>query len=202
LGIEQALSDTGFMAVCVVSLTTEGDLLSQWRAYGGCPSGFAIGLRANHLREVAHEEGFYLAKSVYTPGDQELKIAELIEEFIERMTASLEWSPRDEGGCVATATRLAGTLKDDSFAEESEWRLISKPKMASEIDFRQGRSILVPYFKFPLGSDRNAYLDSIRIGPTPHTELAVASAEMLLLKLGLAEPKEKVARTRIPYRDW
>ena len=199
-GIARGLSK--FMTICVVSLTMEGDLLSQWRAYAGGSGGFALGMRAEHLRDVAHQHGFYLVECLYTPADQQRAISELIDEFLKRMGASEEWNLADQGGCVATATRLAMMLKDESFAEEREWRLISRPKMIREMDFRRGTSTLVPFFKLPLGPDRNAYLDSVRTGPTPHPELATASVHMLLQKLGLSDPTENVKRTRIPYRNW
>jgi hypothetical protein len=64
--------------------------------------------------------------------------------------------------------RLAMTLKDSAFAEEREWRLISTPKMVKELDFRPGESMLVPFFRFALNEQKDAYLESVRVGPTPH----------------------------------
>jgi Protein of unknown function (DUF2971) len=198
--IAQSLSP--FSGVCVVSLTSEGDLLSQWRAYAGSSGGFSLGIRSEYLREAAHSQGFYLVRCIYAHADQQQAIAELIQEFRERMTTSPEWRLTEQGGCVATAMRLAVMLKDESFAEEREWRLISIPKMISELDFRQGTSMLVPFFKFSLEAHKNAYLDSVRVGPTPHREQAANSVRMLLRKLELSDPEDKVTETRIPFRNW
>src|ERR1041384_1576734 len=43
MAIAQSLSP--FWGICVVSLSSEGDLLSQWRAYAGGSGGFAVGFR-------------------------------------------------------------------------------------------------------------------------------------------------------------
>jgi len=98
--------------------------------------------------------------------------------------------------------RLAMMLKDGSFAEEREWRLISRPKMIKELEFRQGTSTLVPFFRFALDNRRDAYLDSIRVGPTPHRELAVNAARMFLRRLELSNADSMVTETRIPFRNW
>jgi len=95
--------------------------------------------------------------------------------------------------------RLAVMLKDGSFAEEREWRLISIPMMIHHLDFRQGTSMLIPFYKFALEENRNAYLDSVTVGPTPHRELAANAARMLLRKLALSDPEDK---TKIPFRNW
>jgi hypothetical protein len=87
------------------------------------------------------------------------------------------------GGCVATAMRVAVTLKNESFKEEREWRLISMPQMIDSLDFRQGTSTLIPFFKFALNEDRNIYLDSVLVGPSPNSELALRSVQMLLAQV-------------------
>lgn len=191
-----------FLSICVVSLSSEPDLLSQWRTYAGSPGGFALGMRSEYLREAAHLQGFYLVQCLYSPEDQQKAVDQLISEFRERIASSPEWGLTEQGGCRATAMRLAMMLKDRSFAEEREWRLISRPKMIKELDFRQGTSTLVPFFKFALDKRRDAYLHSVRVGPTPHRELAVNAVRMLLRKLELSNPDEMVMETRIPFRNW
>ena len=149
------------------------------------------------MRAVAHLHGFYLVDCIYSPAKQRMAIDELIDEFCERIR-------QEEGqkGCAAAASRLAVRLKDESFQEEREWRLISMPKGVFESEFRQGISMLLPYFKLPLGDDRNAYLQEVVVGPTPHPELAESSVTMLLTKLKLSNPPGLVRGTRIPCRNW
>ena len=138
---------------------------------------------------------------LYAPADQAEAINQLISEFRERIATSTDWGLSEQGGCMAAATRLAMMLKDNSFAEEREWRLISKPKMIKELEFRQGTSMLLPFFKFALDTPY-AYLDSVRVGPTPHRELALNAVRMQLQKLELAAHDRMVTETRIPFRNW
>jgi hypothetical protein len=107
-----------------------------------------------------------------------------------------------EGGCVAEATRLALRLKDKCFEQEREWRLMSIPRPKSELKFRVGASMIVPYVEFSLQSARDEYLDSVIIGPTPNPGLARESVQFLLHNLEVSAPDEKVIGTRVPYRNW
>lgn len=76
------------------------------------------------------------------------------------------------------------------------------PHGAFELEFRPGVSSLVPYFPFDLKQDRDAYLHSVTVGPTPNLELAKLSVQMLLKRLNVANADEKVFTTCIPYRNW
>ena len=189
-----------FPCVGVVSLTQKGDLLSQWRGYGGGSGGFSLGLRPEHLRSVCERQGFYLAKCIYSMTEQRAATQTLIDEFRERAGSELNSRPHASGS--ALADRLAVLLKHESFQEEQEWRLISTPRSVVELDFRPGVSTLVPYSKFDLGKNRNAYVHSVTIGPTPHPELTKDSVRMLLTKLNVTDPEKKVFATQIPYRNW
>src|SRR5205085_1086662 len=80
-----------FLSICVVSLSSESDLLSQWRAYGGGSGGFAIGMRSEYFREASHRQGFYLVPCIYATADQQEPIEQLIVEFRGRMATSTEW---------------------------------------------------------------------------------------------------------------
>ena len=197
---EAALSP--FLSMCVVSLSSQGDLLSQWRAYAGNSGGFALGLNSENLRKAADTQGFYLVECLYTPAAQQEAANQLMREFREAMAASPEWGPAEQGGCVAAVMRLAMMLKDESFKEEHEWRLISRPKMVTQLEFREGASMLVPFFKFLLDEPKDAYLDSVRIGPTPHRDLSVYAVQMLLRKLGLSNADHMVTSTRATLRNW
>jgi hypothetical protein len=189
-----------FPTVCIASLTQKGDLLSQWRAYAR-NGGFALGLHADNLRNLAHTLGFYLVRCIYDPEEQQDAVQRLVDEFCEVIASpdGDDWAALR--GCVTAATRLAVMFKHRSFEEEHEWRLMSLRPIA-ELDFRPGVSTIVPFTKFCLPSDRNSYLQSIIVGPTPHPELARHSIETLLRKLGVSDPEKRVTETSIPYRDW
>jgi hypothetical protein len=97
----------------------------------------------------------------------------------------------------------APALKDASFAEEAEWRLVRLPSSFEEgkLQFREGRSMLIPYNQhfFPDNCD-SVPIEELIIGPTPHPELAREAAQALLTSHGL--PSTKVRSSAIPYRTW
>lgn len=182
--------------VCVASFSEEGDLLSQWRAYGGGSGGFALGFRREHLRTVGEGQRFYLEKCIYSQKDQAKAIEELMDAWYERIKQD-----KSMIGCAKQASRLAVRLKPESFEEEREWRLIGIPKTVSELHFRQGKSMLIPYFKLGLGH-ATAYLEGVVVGPNPHGDLGDHAVSLFLRKLNLPNPDLMTKRTRIPYRNW
>jgi len=48
------------------------------------------------------------------------------------------------------------------------------------MSFRPGKSMLIPYIPFALKAAKDVYLESITVGPTPHSELAEQSVRSLL----------------------
>ena len=192
---------TVFPTVCVASLTMEGDLLSQWRAYSNNSGGVALAFRSERLREAAHDQNFYLAPCLYTEEEQLAEVDKYIKEIRNRLRSS-QSDGRNHGNGIALATRVAVCLKNEAFKEEREWRLISMPMTITSLHFRPGASMLLPFFEFKLGDDRNGYLDSIRVGPTPNPELAITSIRMLLNREGLSDPNSRVTLTQIPFRSW
>jgi hypothetical protein len=77
------------MNVCVCSFSEDGDSLSQWRAYGGPTSGYAIGFKPLHLAKMVKLEGFYLTQCIYEPTEQvalmEALVAKVFAENMERI---------------------------------------------------------------------------------------------------------------------
>jgi len=104
------------------------------------------------------------------------------------------------------ATRLslkAPLIKHESFEDEKEWRLVAAAVSAHELHHRPGRSMLIPYYKIPIGDDDK--FDSIReivVGPTPHLDLSAASVESLAIAAGLARKGLEIKPTSIPFRNW
>jgi hypothetical protein len=94
-------------------------------------------------------------------------------------------------------------LKDSSFLEEEEWRLVSLASSFEEASprFRPGRSMLVPYYEhvFP-GQNGPVPIEELIVGPTPHPELARRAAEGVLSANGLGSAK--VRSSTVPYRTW
>ena len=83
--------------------------------------------------------------------------------------------------------------------------MVAEKVSAYELHHRPGRSMLIPYYKIPIGNDDK--FDSIReivVGPTPHPDLSAASVESLAIAAGLVNPDNtpKTKTTSIPFRDW
>lgn len=198
--------------VCVVSLTEKRDLLSQWRAYGGCAGGVCLGFSSENLRKMASRQNFILARCIYSKEKQRELVAKLIEECLVKdfNTTKTRIDPINPRTIQVLATGgefaeklavIAPMLKDSSFEEEGEWRLVSKSGIsANAFDFRPGLSNLIPYYCFSLGK-RDEYLKSVTIGPTPHKELAKGAVRLLAGKYGMGRSFE-VFDTEIPFRNW
>ena len=197
--------------VCVASLSTRRDQLSQWRAYSGSTGGFAVWLNSESLKQQAEQQGFYLVKCIYSEEEQKTLIAALIDECLaEDFNVVPGYTDSSGRMFVALATGgdfakklaiIAPALKNISFEEESEWRLVSRTGInVQELSFRTGVSTLTPYYKFKLG-EKSSYLKGITVGPTPNLELAANAAQMLLAKYN-AGRYCTAYKTEIPFRNW
>jgi hypothetical protein len=198
--------------VCVCSFSAAGDVLSQWRAYGGGASGFSIGFSGALLRAVSDEMNFWLVPVLYDEDEQRAIVRTLLEdvlaENLRRRTQSTADGNREPGqppggNLVAYLNRYAPILKHKSFSEECEWRIVSRPLFCSHerFGYRAGASMLVPYFRIPLGSEQRPFgIEEIIVGPTPHPEQSIRSVKGLLTAHDLE--KTRVRSSEAPYRNW
>ena len=209
------------MNVCVCSFSEDRDSLSQWRAYGGSTSGYAIGFNPIHLAEMVRRQEFYLAPCLYKPKEQADVMEALVDLVFDQNMERLhdgetlisenpeEWlnakkliMPRG-GSLGAYLHRFAPILKDKSFSEEKEWRIISRPLMCTHerFGFRCGSSTVVPYYRVPIAeADQPLKLDEVVIGPTPHIEASRSAVRSFLVSQWLE--KVPVEVSAVPYRNW
>ena len=149
--------------ICVCSFSERDDSLSQWRAYSREGAGFSIGFSTEKLCNIADNSDFSLHRCVYAPNDQKTKINRLIDDILA--------TPRDDSVLLNLAeplAMLAPLIKDNSFEDEEEWRLISAVSF-SRLDHRPSRSMIAPYFRLLIGSDQDFdCLAEVIVGPTPH----------------------------------
>jgi DUF2971 family protein len=201
-----ALFDQLFAVECkdvfVLSLTEEGDQLSQWRAYSGSHSGFAIGFDVATLCKVASEHGFSLDRCIYDPLAHQLLAETLVDNGFLWLSHSARMTRRrcrEFGRALLNFTPLA---KHYTFEEEREWRLVSTSHLATsaETGFRAGPSMIIPYYKLPLHArDGSSVLSSVTVGPTPHSPLSVKSVQALTSARGFSVP---ISESQIPLRTW
>jgi hypothetical protein len=207
--MEKGLDGIESMNVCVCSFSQERDSLSQWRAYGGHSSSFSIGFDGAFLAEVAAKEQWYLVPCIYDAKVQGELVSALVLEVIEENVAREALGKTEEvmlppgGNLNAYLHRYAPILKDYSFRDEREWRLISRPLncRSEAFFFREGTSMLIPFYKFPLiDSERHFRLHEIVVGPTPHPQQATMSARGFLVKN--FQRDVPVELSTVPYRSW
>ena len=199
--------------VFVVSLSEEGNLLSQWRAYSPVGKGVSAGFDPQYFRAIALQQGYRVGKCVY---DVEIQRRVIQEVFGHIEKEALERGPENDVGkrhplnsyhgifedFEDELLMCAALLKHPAFREEVEWRAVSsvvKRYAPSDIQYREGRSCLVPYRQLsllPLNSQRMSMKEVI-VGPTPNAELSVRSLGMFLSN---HELNPGVANSLIPYR--
>jgi hypothetical protein len=201
--------------VCVCSFSEERDSLSQWRAYGG-PSGFAVGFSSQVLRAATEKQQWFLAPCIYDPPAQRDLVRALVEEVLEELLGGplpgVEDQEEDSalkhmgGNLRPDLHAYAPILKDESFKEEREWRIISRPLFSQRLDYREGRSLIVPYYKLPLcEDDQRLELHEVVIGPTPHAERSKSSLASLMRSHDVVmqgNGEVNVSISKVPYRDW
>ena len=191
----------------VTSFTEEKDLLSQWRGY--CPSsGFSIGFDYSALRNLFRKkiesEDYFLLPCFYDDSDHKYFIDLFVGYKRENLKAIIESDfdkvvsePNDR------VVLLASILKDISFSEEKEWRLCcirKKNKQSKDIEFRQGKSAIIPYIELSIENKyRTVPIKEIIVGPTPLMDLSVNSIKKLLSSRNI---KCNVIESKIPFRNW
>jgi Protein of unknown function (DUF2971) len=181
------------VTVCAVSLSAEGDLLSQWRAYSRSTLGYAIGIRTSALQDFLANKPWRLARCRYTEADRDALLTELINQTI----ALIIDGPNLLEQFWTFFLNVAPLIKHEGFKEEAEWRILSRKLTMDSLSFRPSASLIIPYA--PLDLPLYDVTRRVRVGPHPHQELAIASTTGFL---------ESVYRTRIdvdasviPYRS-
>jgi hypothetical protein len=179
----------------VICFCANGDILSQWRGYSDGSYGYSVGFRTETLTTFSKNAGFVLGKCIYQKDVQKAIIEELFN-YCLAMSSS-----RDEilSEIASALIQCGAFFKDDSFAEENEWRLVSLGRDIWTMRFRRGKSMITPYIVLPIGAEANSSIDHVYIGPCPHMTLSEKSMWMLLGQKGITGD---VRCSRIPFRDW
>lgn len=146
--------------IYTVSLSAERDVLSQWRAYCPRSGGIALGLPAEHLKQAAGDQGFFLARCIYDSGSQYQLVGEILRshvyEFEQRLAAEASSAEAEMRAVVrkigADLAQYGPLLKHSSFSEEREWRLVSAPSQVADdrLHFRPSETGLRVYLRFRL----------------------------------------------------
>ena len=189
--------------IFVASFSTDGDSLSQWRAYCSDGPGFGLGFDVPTLEACARRQGFELRCCMYCHRDQVSMIDDLLLKFLDEAPEDTGSPPVDDlevqqsvGIFLHRFVQLAPALKDHHFSDEVEWRFISKPMPTTDPRWRVrvGRSMLIPYVPLQFG----AALKEIVVGPSPHQSLSADALSHCFNRDGF----HGIGHSHVPYRDW
>lgn len=197
----------------LVSFCEDGDLLSQWRAYGR-KAGFSIAfssLMGGDKVLLRAGEGFrtLVRKVIYDPGFQRERLRLLLEKFVELVRGFQHPPNAAEGNTLHAELSLilifeltdwACTVKHNAFSEEREWRLVTFPTFGESPDVlvRPTPDLLLPYIELRPQRGRKLPVVEIRCGPSRLQQESAHAAGILLRRHGHAATQ--VTRSDIPLR--
>lgn len=198
--------------VCVASFCANGDLLSQWRAYGAEARGVALGFSGLFLKGLTKHGLVRTWKCIYERSQHETIIRELVRMSlicfnigrVNANDAAKEKISRDITGYFNTTfLRVAPILKDHGFHEENEWRIVTASVKSTHANYDvvfQGLRLLPVYkLEFPAMQEGNRpVLTSVHLGPMGDAELTSGALSSLLWKHG--HVRTNIGRSQIPYR--
>lgn len=145
----------------IFSLSEQGDLLSQWRAYA-YPKGVAIGFDKKELDAIATNSNMNLMDCVYDEGDKK----RILEKIPPSMSLGVSFG--DNQQLINPNLMLnAAKFKHEGFREEREWRIISDvigvPIEPSEYWFRAEGPI--PKKEIKLQDGASLPITEVRLSP-------------------------------------
>jgi hypothetical protein len=162
----------------LVCFCGDGDVLSQWRAYGGSDTagGYALG-----FAPPDSDVRLRLSRVVYDVEAQQRACAALVDALIrasDRNTRDITAQRNLIGATLWSALDAATMLKNPAFAEEQEWRLVhlhGRGGDALAVRHRLSRGLLVPYVEIEMPR-----LVAVNCGPSPGPSRKQAGVRSLL----------------------
>ncbi len=204
--------------VFVISMSENGDLLSQWRGYTPIGGGFNVGFDPVGLRSATWEPHKpHLIQCRYDDDEKrgfaESFLNEQRPNGLAEMLLSRKPKNKSEKDIVFEAAIVffklcvscaIAKMKDKSFAEEKEWRLLITCTQAEQIRFRMGKSLLTPYIELKWGNNAEVMslqpIRSVTIGPCPDPDLSKQSIDRFLTSSGNGTVSAE--NSQIPFRSW
>lgn len=187
-----------FPPVYVVSLSDDGDMLSQWRAYGAL--GYCIEFDRAQLEAATHARPCHgalneLRRVLYGVDARDDIRRNLIEPLLNNVIDGKDPGPykNEEGGRLLA--RAVAWSKHDAFREEQEWRIGIQSPSTEFVEYREHDNGPVPYVTIPL--ERNA-VTAVTVGPSPHKEIRARAVRRWLDGTGYHQVK--VRQSIAPYR--
>ncbi|WP_454296810.1 DUF2971 domain-containing protein [Salana multivorans] len=185
----------------VVSFSEDGDLLSQWRAYGDYAVAFDYDALVNRLEPEWDwdRRGWRLRKCIYDPEHERRVVRNAVLRGLR--DDAIKDDPDDVPTCVANAVMLvAATIKNPAFREEREWRLVLQSRDPERQKVRAGRYGIVAYTEVGLPwPEAQQVAPAVVVGPCANQDVAAAGAEALGWYGANVVQSFTVVRSSIPY---
>jgi hypothetical protein len=150
--------------VFVACFSAAENSLNQWRAYSRGEGRFAIGFDRTALEESALRFGAGLAPVIYDDQEKLALVRRLLGWVLniypkrasaysggQQLTHMENWITT----LFVIAARLAPLLKDQSFAEEREWRIVYMPGFQTQVQFLPKPNVLSGYVDLLLGKPQS-----------------------------------------------
>ncbi|HEX7043290.1 MAG TPA: DUF2971 domain-containing protein [Burkholderiales bacterium] len=198
--------------ICVGSFCDSGDLLSQWRSYGSSGGGVALGFRGARLSEIQKRGYLNVWRCVYDPEKQN----RLAQGLVRQLARSYDLLRAHAGGELSeqlktalierfstTFLRVAPVFKNEHFAEEREWRVVTVPMKSDDPNYRAIVSdewvaqVYILTFDPPPGR-KHDFIGRVTIGPTTSPERVCSTLKIFAMKEDF-EPIE-CSKSAIPFR--
>lgn len=209
------LKSPHYERIFLASFSTEGDDLSQWRAYGG-QGGFALGFDRAYLENGCHAgdcKGSPYFKSVAYGKDQVERTTEALFKCLTLASNNLKETHPDKEEDVDDEIRMflrwavnlvASFAKDRAFEAEREWRLAIHLRaehwnqVQNQVQHRVRDGGIIPYFPFGLESVEKAICEIV-CGPCREPNLAHEAVASMLRSKNWNQGI-KIRNSTIPYR--
>jgi hypothetical protein len=211
--LASAIDTAASVPAFVASFCDKANLLSQWRGYangGGYSIEFDPQVLQGALQQAKFDSARGIFRVVYKESEQRdlvqfvlSRLVDSVPKAIARFRGDLNECAEELGAALFGQLAMLGPLfKDESFHEESEWRLVvwqSNPDAWVLENFRSVHGRIVPYIIISFDSSDASIISRVTVGPNAENELASDGVRRLLARHGFAE-NVKVAST--PFRGW
>lgn len=197
--VSDSLDRIAGLNVCVFSLTTMRNQLSQWRAYCPPEGGYNLEFAAEPLRENLNRHGFELKRCIYDPTVQQNAIDLVVEQVLNSVGALPDDNAIEQAREIALSefsmklSEIAPVLKHPDFKEEQEWRafalVLSTDKRMS---YRVKGSVAIPHCLLDLQPVNGVFpVVNVTIGPNTNQVLAMRGLQAIIWSSG-----ERISTTR------
>lgn len=192
----------------IACLSSVGDDLSQWRAYGR-PRGFSIGFDTAKLRSLCGQVPEFDKPTFRYVEYDEKQQANTVATMFNTAVNSLPVAPTSDQlqtaavAFVNAALVLAPALKHPAFSSEREVRLhvYRRADATDGLLFRAGAMGIVPYVEIDLkdpGTGEMALIREVVIGPQPNELESQRSVKQFLACHGLRDVEVRLSK--VPLR--